>query len=74
MTLCELREKYYFHETWGEIDNIYAIDEMRNVSTPISPVVSNVATDDVWYSLNGAKVDNPTKGVYIKNGKKYVIK
>lgn len=31
--------------------------------------------DDQYYNLNGMKVENPTKkGVYIKNGKKVVIK
>ncbi len=29
---------------------------------------------DAWYTLQGVKVDNPTKGVYIHNNKKVVIK
>lgn len=29
---------------------------------------------DVWYDLQGRRVENPTKGVYIKNGRKVVIK
>jgi hypothetical protein len=29
---------------------------------------------DYWYSLDGRRVLNPTKGVYIKNGNKVVIK
>ena len=70
----ESLEKYYFHETWGEIDNIYAIDEMKSVSTSINPAVNSVTTDDTWYTLNGTRVENPTKGVYIKNGKKYILK
>ena len=69
----ESLEKYYFHNVWGEIDNIYAIDEMNNTSTSINYIIDVSTTDDVWYSLNGAKVDKPTKGMYIKNGKKYVI-
>jgi hypothetical protein len=75
----ESLEKYYFDRVWGEIDNIYAIDEMpttstNNTSTSINFITNSVTEDDVWYSLNGTKVDKPTKGVYIKNGKKYVIK
>lgn len=79
----ESLEKYYFDRVWGEIDNIYAIDEMpttttadetNNTSTSISFVTNSVTENDVWYSLDGTRVDKPTKGIYIKNGKKYVIK
>ena len=75
----ESLEKYYFDRVWGEIDNIYALNETpttstNNASTSINFVANSVTEDDVWYSLNGTKVDKPTKGVYIKNGKKYVIK
>ena len=27
-----------------------------------------------WYDLSGRRVDNPTKGVYIVNGKKVIVK
>jgi hypothetical protein len=30
--------------------------------------------NDAWYSLDGRRVANPAKGVYVKNGKKVVIK
>lgn len=30
--------------------------------------------NDDWYSLDGRRIQNPTKGVYIKNGRKVVIK
>ena len=32
------------------------------------------ANDGRYYNLNGQVIDHPTKGIYIKNGKKYVIK
>ena len=38
--------------------------------------ISNVRLDeesDVYYSLNGQRVDNPTKGLYIRNGKKVIL-
>ena len=38
--------------------------------------ISSVRTDarkDVYYSLNGQRVDNPSKGIFIKNGKKIVL-
>ena len=36
--------------------------------------IFNVQSKDVYYNLQGQRVDNPTKGLYIKNGKKVVIK
>ena len=36
--------------------------------------VKAVSTDDVYFNLNGQKVSHPTHGIYIKNGKKVIIK
>ena len=96
--------KYYYHDVWGEIDNIYSIDEMNtiypneetddsasenntstdeevnntneneNTSTAVTNLSNNVSKNNYWYNLNGENVNNPTKGVYIKNGKKYFVK
>lgn len=33
-----------------------------------------IVSDDSFYNMQGMKVENPSKGIYIKNGKKYVIK
>ena len=30
--------------------------------------------NETFYNLNGQKVQNPTKGLYIVNGKKVIIK
>lgn len=30
--------------------------------------------NDAWYTLQGTKVNQPSKGIFIKNGKKFVIK
>ena len=38
----------------------------------ISSVLSN-AESGMYYSLNGHRVDNPTHGIYIKNGKKVIL-
>lgn len=43
-------------------------------TTGIKRVDSEV-DDDVWYNLKGQRIDTPTrKGLYIKNGKKVVVK
>ena len=31
-------------------------------------------TDGVIFDLSGRRVANPTKGIYIKNGKKFIVK
>ena len=35
---------------------------------------SKLAVDDRYYNLNGQRVENPKKGLYIKNNKKIVVK
>ena len=39
-----------------------------------SDYVTSDLEDGVYYTLNGVRVDHPSKGVYIFNGKKVVIK
>lgn len=36
--------------------------------------ISAAKTNGVWYNLRGQAVETPTKGIYIKNGRKYIIK
>ena len=38
------------------------------------PEESGKAQDEVWYNLQGVRIDNPAKGIYILNGKKVVRK
>lgn len=43
-------------------------------TTGISRVASEVG-NDVWYNMSGQRIDTPTKkGLYIKNGKKVIVK
>ena len=43
-------------------------------TTGIGDVKRETITDDRYYNLSGQRVENPTKGLYIKNGKKVVVK
>lgn len=43
-------------------------------TTRIDAIRQNNALPDVYYNLQGQRVDNPRKGLYIKNGVKVVIK
>lgn len=36
--------------------------------------IENAKSDNAIYNLNGVRVDNPTKGIFIQNGKKVIIK
>lgn len=43
--------------------------------TGIHEVKTESRTDNVWYNLNGMRVDNPQKGgIYILNGKKIILR
>lgn len=43
-------------------------------TSDINNVNGDIQQDNVYFDLNGRRVDNPTKGVYVTNGKKIVIK
>ena len=48
-----------------DVGNILMTDDIREVSR-------SAETDDVTYSITGARVESPHKGVYIRNGKKEI--
>ena len=56
----------------GEPEIIENIDGTATLIMP-NPML-NKAGENEYYTLQGVKVTNPAKGVYIKNGKKVVIK
>ena len=43
-------------------------------TTGVKEVKSGEVKGEKWYTLQGQRVAKPGKGVYIKNGKKVVIK
>ena len=43
-------------------------------STGIQTLKRTSQEEDTWYNLNGQRVDRPTKGLYIKDGKKVFVK
>ena len=54
-----------------QLSNSYYFD--FGGTTAIEPVVNEVE-DNIYYDLNGRRVENPTRGIYILNGKKVFIK
>lgn len=53
----------------GESDGDAVVDGIKTVNTNTVNT-----TNDAWYTIQGVKVAQPAKGVYIHNGKKVVIK
>lgn len=45
-----------------------------NTSTGITTIKDNIIKDNVYYNMQGIRVVNPTKGIYIFNGKKILVK
>ena len=35
--------------------------------------IARILEDDSWYNLQGVRVENPTRGIFIRGGKKYVF-
>lgn len=65
--------------TWDDaicaITRLYdSIDPEKMASGISVPMVYPASTQDVYYNLNGQRITNPSKGVYIKNGKKIIVK
>ena len=55
-------------------NNIPVTLSLTSGATAVSKVTGAATADDgACYSLNGQRVDNPTKGMYIKNGKKVIL-
>ena len=54
---------------------IYGITVIPDSTGIFLPTVTPTFTGaDTYYDLNGRKVKQSVKGLYIKNGKKYVVK
>lgn len=50
--------------------NFIAFEE----TTGVKAIEVNGNADNAIYNLQGARVANPQKGIYVKNGKKYIVK
>lgn len=51
-----------------------AVIKLISLTTSIHSVSSDIKKNDIFYNLQGVRVDKPTKGLYIQNGKKIIIK
>ena len=61
-------------EVEGKIGNFHGCNIEVQVLTGISTVVRNDATtSSPLYNLQGQRIQKPQRGIYIRNGKKYII-
>ena len=60
---------------WEVLEDVqtYAIIDERE-ATGIQEVKMPSMSNDVTYDLSGRRVKNPSKGVYIRNNKLFIIK
>ena len=65
---------YSFHSGIGTFDTRFSIRLGSGDTTGIKAVENVAATNDVYYDLSGRRISEPTKGVYVKDGKKVVVK
>lgn len=61
------------HQVEGYDDNPIVIPAKQRPSS-VSSVTYTEKKDGFYYDLTGRRVNNPTRGIYIKDGKKIVIK
>ena len=61
------KETYAATEGWNEFTNIVELED-TNIDKVVSP------DNSLYFDLNGRGVENPTRGIYIVNGKKILVK
>lgn len=63
-----------FDSTTGKICKAFkTICSFASSESGIGILEPEVPASDLWYDLNGRKVENPDKGIYIRDGKKILI-
>jgi hypothetical protein len=65
---------YTFQATKGVSEGRFAVRFGNGEVTGIKAIASDGKNADNWYNLKGQRVNTPTKGLYIQNGKKTVVK
>ena len=65
--------------TWDDaicaITRLYdSLDPEKLAAGITVPIVNSSKPQNVYYNLNGQRVNRPTKGIYIANGKKFIVK
>ncbi len=65
---------YFKPGTFNSSVTMLGIGNWTGDATGIQGLGRETITDNIYYDLQGRRVEHPTKGVYVVNGKKVVIK
>ena len=65
---------YSFHSEVGTFDARFSIRLGGGDTTGIKAIEDSPVSNDVYYDLSGRRISKTQKGVYVKNGKKVVVK
>lgn len=65
---------YSFHSEVGTFDARFSIRLGGGDTTGIKAIENTPVSNDVYYDLSGRRISKTQKGVYVKNGKKVVVK
>ena len=53
--------------------SMIVVYDATDKETAVESIEANAVADDAWYNLAGQRVERPTKGIYVKNGKKVLF-
>ena len=67
-------DAYKAADVWKDFKEIIALTDDDPKPTGIDKIVITENNNGVFYDLNGRRIENPSKGIYIRNGKKIVVK
>ena len=56
------------------LTNTFLLSDVSGIATDIDSIGSDASDDGDWYTTQGQKVATPTRGVYIRNGRKVVVR
>lgn len=56
------------------MNRVYDMGQAAGIGEVLKDVPATCPADDVIYDLSGRRVENPVKGIYIRNGKKFIVR
>ena len=67
-------EGYTFEASEGDTENRFVVRFAGGSLTGIQTIANDYSDNEKYYNLNGMQIEQPKKGLYLKNGKKVVVK
>ena len=53
--------------------NTFLLSDVSGIATGIESISTDTTNDGDWYTTQGQRVSTPTRGIYIRNGRKVVV-